>query len=468
MNEEKTVDLSYILSTLRKWLLLILLFIILGVSVAVFYNYGATKIYQSTTTIYVQPQVTSSSVDYEGVITNQRMVKTYTQIIKSRKIINEVKKRLNLQESYKKIYKSLSVTSIDDTSIISISVKNQSPELSRDIANTLASVFIEEIAATMEITNINVIDSAIVGKDPVEPRTILNLIIGIAGGLTIGLTIAFIAESMNNKIKNHEDVKKYLKLKTLGVVPHNSIDSEIKGSKKEYVSPNNVNLKILSDPTSVVSESIRALRTNLNFMDLKLLNVTSTVPGEGKSEVISNLAISFALLDKKVLVMDCDLRKPKVHKNFGLLRKTGIADIVLSRGMYSYKEAVQTFVDEKNRVSIDILTAGSKISNPSELINSKNFANLLSEVKADYDLVLIDCPPISSLTDGVLVSKLSDGTVYVIESDRTDYQVITNCIDELQSNKAFVLGAVLTKVNIKQQKKLYGYKYDYYYSSYKK
>ena len=90
---------------------------------------------------------------------------------------------------------------------------------------------------------------------------------------------------------------------------------------------------------------------------------------------------------------------------------------------------------------------------------------LNEELKEDYDLVLVDCPPISSLTDGVLVSKLADGTVYVIESDRIDKPIIQECIEELQSNKAFILGAILTKVNVKTQKKLYGYKFDYYYSN---
>ena len=114
------------------------------------------------------------------------------------------------------------------------------------------------------------------------------------------------------------------------------------------------------------------------------------------------------------------------------------------------------------------MAAGSKVSNPSELINSKSFAKLIQTLKEEYDLVLIDCPPISSMTDGMLVSYLSDGTIYVIESERTDYQVIRGCLEELKANKAFILGAVLTKVNIKSQKKLYGYKYDYYYASYDK
>lgn len=464
--EEKEFDFSYVLSTIGKRFLLILLFIILGLGGALFYNYGAPIIYESETTLYVQPAVKSSEVDYEGILTNQKMVKTYTEIIKSRKIINQVKEELNLDLSYKEIYDMLSVTSVSDTELITIKVDNTSKKLACDIANTIADVFIEEIKQTMEINNIKVIDMAIEGENPVSPKIILNCAIGFAGGLFIGLILAFLIESMDNKIKNHEDVKKYLKLKTLGVIPHNSIDYEAIGKKKTYTNPNEINLKILNEPTSVVSESIRMLRTNLNYLDMKLINVTSTLPSEGKSEVISNLAFSFAMLDKKVLIIDCDLRKPKVHRNFGLNRRQGVSNVVLSKGTLDYREAVQKFYDDKGQTSIDILTAGSKISNPSELINNPSFAKLLNDVKADYDLVLIDCPPISSLTDGVLVSKLADGTVYVIESERTDYQIIQSCIEELQNNKAYVIGAVLTKVNVKNQKKLYGYKYDYYYSNY--
>lgn len=464
--EEKELDFSYILQTIWKRFLLILLFVILGLGGAVFYNYGAPIIYESSTTLYVQPEVKSSEVDYEGILTNQKMVKTYTEIIKSRKIVNKVIKALNTNLSYNEVNKMLSVTSVNDTEIITITVRSVNKIEAKDIANKTANVFIDEIKETMEINNIKVIDEAIEGKDPVSPRIMVNCAIGCLGGLLIGLALAFLIESMDNKIKNHEDVKKYLKIKTLGVVPHNSIDNEMKGKKKVYVNPNEVNLKIINDPTSVVSESIRMIRTNLNFLDTKLINVTSTLPSEGKSEVISNLALSFALLDKKVLVVDCDLRKPKVHRNFGLTRKRGVSDLVLAKGRHKYTEAIQTYVDPSRKVSIDILTAGSKISNPSELINNQGFASLLKELRENYDLVLVDCPPISALTDGVLVSKLCDGTVYVIESDRTDRQVIESCIEELNNNKAFILGAVLTKVNVKHQKKLYGYKYDYYYSNY--
>lgn len=464
--EEKELDLSYIFTTISHWFLLILLFVILGGAGATFYNYGAPIKYQSETTLYVQPKVNSNEVDYQGILTNQRMVKTYAQIIKSRKIINKVIEQLNITSTYDEIINGLTISASDDTQMIKVSYKSEDKNLAATVPNTIATTFIEEIQEDMEVMNIVVIDEAITSDEPVEPKTTLNLIMGIGLGLMIGIVLSFLIESMNNKIKTHEDVKRYLKIKTLGVIPHNSIDNEIPDKKKVYVNPNHVNIKILTDPTSIVSESIRMIRTNLNFLDMKLINVTSTMPSEGKSEVITNLAASFAMLDKKVLIIDCDLRKPKIHKNFGLARNYGVSDIVLSRGTLNYKQAIQIY--KKNDVRLDVLTAGSKISNPSELINSEGFARLLRTVKEDYDLVLIDCPPISTMTDGVLVSKLADGTVYVIESDRTDYSVVANCIEELKENKAFILGAVLTKVDVKKEKKIYGYKYDYYYSSYSK
>jgi capsular exopolysaccharide synthesis family protein len=466
MQDEFEMDFSVIFSVIRHWFLLILLFIMLGGSIAVFYNYSAPIKYESTVTLYVQPQVNESEVDYQGLLTNQKMVQSYSAMLKTRTVIVTTIETLGLDLTYEEFISMLSISSDTDTQMIKATIKDTDKYKVADIANALATTFIDDIALNMGITNIKVVDPAIEPDTPVEPKTKLNFVIGIFGGLIIGLVLSFLLETMNHKIKTHEDVKKYLKVKTLGIIPHNSIDNEMKDKKKVYVKPGETNIRILTEPNSVVSESVRMIRTNLNFSDLKLVNVTSTMPSEGKSELITNLAASFALLDKKVLIVDCDLRKPKVHKNFGLPRNIGVSDIVLSKGTLDYHRAVQTYSSEKT--TIDVLTAGSKISNPSELINSKYFAKMLDQIREDYDFVLIDCPPISSMTDGVLVSKLCDGTVYVIESDRIDYPLIQNCMEELKNNKAFILGVVLTKVDIKREKKIYGYKYDYYYSNYSK
>lgn len=471
MEQEKEFDFSYIFSTIGKWFFLILLFAILGFSVAIFYNYGAPILFQSETSLYVEPPVSSNQINYDGILSNQKMVKTYTQIIKSRKILTKVMEQSEKKYTMDELQNMLEVASVNDTEIITIKVTSEYKEEARDLANTIALVFIEEIKETMQITNIRVIDEAIINSEPVSPKTTLNCIIGGGAGFFVGLLLAFIIESMNSKITNHEDVKRYLGVKTLGVIPHNSIDAETKAPKKKKSNDKQVHLKgeeikIITDPTSVISESVRMIRTNLNFLDLKIINVVSTLPSEGKTSLICDLAVSFAMLEKKVLIIDCDLRKPKVHKKFGLARKNGITDVILSHGSISLGSAIQKYHIKDSHVRVDVLSAGSRVANPSELINKKSFATMLEELKKHYDLIFIDCSPISSMTDGVLVSKLSDGTVYVIESERTDYPVIQSCMEELRGNNVTLLGAVLTKVNVKRQKKLYGYKYDYYYSNY--
>ena len=463
---EEELNISSLLELFKKWFLLILLFTLIGLGLAIFYGYSSPIIYESTTTLYVEPQVNSSIVDYEGILTNSKMIKTYKQIIKSRKIVNKVIDNLKLDITYDKLIDMMTISAVSDTEMLSINIKSEYYQQATIIANELANVFIDQMKIDMGIENIVVIDPAIDNLTPVEPNMMKLSLLGLLAGIMFGCAFAFVLETMDNKVKNHDDVKKYLKIKTIGMIPNYNVVNDQK--KKINTISKNTNIKILDEPNNIASESIRMLRTNLNFMDLKIINAVSTVPSEGKTEVLTNLALSFALLEKRVILVDCDLRKPKVHKNFGLCRGIGVSDIIISKNKLNYKEVIQTYTDKKSNISIDVLAAGSKVSNPSELINSKSFSNLIQNLKEEYDLVLIDCPPISSMTDGMLVSYLSDGTIYVIESERTDYQVIKSCLEELKSNKAFILGAVLTKVNIKNQKKLYGYKYDYYYASYDK
>ena len=470
MREENEIDISYVLSIIKHWWILIFCFMVLGSGIAVIYNYNTPVKYQSNTTVYIEPQVNSNEVDYQGILTNQKMVQTYAEIIQSRTVVNKVIKELRLDTNYETFKKNLSVDVNTDTQILKINFKDQDKIKARDIVNSTADTFIAEIKSKLDVNNISVIDRAIIAKNPVEPKVYRNMAIGILGGMIIGLVLAFLIDAMDNKVKTHEDVKKYLNLKTLGVIPNYSNSKKSKRSKKrgEYSKPLRDNIMILSNPTSPMSEAIRSIRTNLNYSDLRAINVTSTLPSEGKSETIINLALSFSMLDKKVIIVDCDLRKPKVHKNFDLVRGEGVSDVVLSKGNVSYKNVVRNmiFVEEGNQdeTKIDVITAGSKVSNPSEIVNSQYFAKLIDELKSDYDLVLIDCPPISNMTDGVVVSKLTDGTIYVIESDKTDYKVIGDCIETLKNNNVFVLGAILTKSSIKNDKKLYGYKYGYYYS----
>ena len=270
----------------------------MGLSAAIFYGYTAPIIYQSSTTLYVEPQVNSSIVDYEGILTNNKMIKTYRQIIQSRKIVGKVIENLNLNYTYEQLSNMMSVSTVSDTEMLSISIKSEYYSEAPIIANEVANVFIAQMKEDMGIENIVVIDEALENLTPVEPNMFKLMILGLGAGLVLGCTLAFIFDSMDNKIKNHEDVKKYLKVKTIGMIPNYNVIGEQKRKPNNLSS--NTNIRILDEPNGIASESIRMLRTNLNFMDLKVINAVSTVPSEGKTEVLTNLALSFALLEKKL------------------------------------------------------------------------------------------------------------------------------------------------------------------------
>lgn len=382
--------------------------------------------------------------------------------LKSLDLLNSVKDELKLSYSDNKIKDMVSVLNIKNSDMIKITVKSEKQGEAKAIIDSMINTFQVSAVDYYSDANIKIVENSQTAdiKEFVDVN-LYTLISGLTSLVFLSLLFSNFG-SLEVDIKNHEDLKRYLNMKSLGIVPDNTVDDETGNKKKKN---QETDIKIINDPSSMISESYRMIRTNLDFLDLKVINFTSTTASEGKSEVISNIALSFGMIGKKVLVIDCDLRKPVIHKKFNVNRSLGLSDIVLYNRINEYKNMVQSF-KINNDQKIDILTAGSKIYNPSELLNSNRFKNLIEKVKEDYDLILIDCPPISLMTDAVIVSKLSDGTAYIIESNRTNHAAIQSCVDQLNDVNAFVLGGILTKVNIKKQKKLYGNKYDYYYSNY--
>lgn len=394
---------------------------------------------------------------------NENDINNFIIHLKSNDLIGEVKELSKVSYSVEELKDLIFISNIKDTDLLELSVHTENKDEAKAVLDSLITTFSTKASSFYINSNIKVIESSSISTS--KEFLDANLYTAIACAATL-ILMSFISASFGSldvDIKNHEDLKKHLNMKSLGIVPNNELDDENNTKKKKKTG--SVDLKIINDPSSVISESYRMIRTNLDFLDLRVINFTSTTSGEGKSEVISNVALAFSMIGKKVLIIDCDLRKPVIHKNFAVNRSLGLSDIVLYNRIDEYKNMVQTF-KINNEQRIDILSAGSKIYNPSELLNSNRFKNLIIKAREDYDLILIDCPPISLMTDAVIVSKISDGTAYIIEYNRTNHAAIQSCVDQLNDVNAFVLGGIITKVNIRKQKKLYGNKYDYYYSNY--
>lgn len=215
------------------------------------------------------------------------------------------------------------------------------------------------------------------------------------------------------------------------------------------------NLITISDPKSIVSEQFRTIRSNITFSapreELKTLLVTSSIPGEGKSTNVANLGVVFAQEGKKVLIVDADMRRPTLHRIFRLLNTEGLSSVLINQ------QTIQNVVQETAIVGLDIITSGPLPLNPSELLASKSMEILLKVLKQEYDLVIFDSPPLLPVTDAQILSFKCDGTILIIDRNKTKKADIMKAKAALTKSQAKILGTVLN--NSMMPRNLYNYHY---------
>lgn len=216
----------------------------------------------------------------------------------------------------------------------------------------------------------------------------------------------------------------------------------------------------INDPKSPISESYRGIRTSIQFSNLdkkiKVINVTSSKQGEGKTTVLANLATTFANLEKKVLILDGDLRNPTIHRMFKLSNVCGLTDVLLEEK--SFEECVHC-TDTKN---LHVLTCGTIPPNPSELLASNKMTEFINKLKENYDYVFIDTPPIGVVTDAGIISTYSDGCVFVVGAKEVEIEMVKISIERLKNVGANILGSILNKFEVNKGSS------DYYSDYYKK
>ncbi|QMS84537.1 CpsD/CapB family tyrosine-protein kinase [Candidatus Xianfuyuplasma coldseepsis] len=214
------------------------------------------------------------------------------------------------------------------------------------------------------------------------------------------------------------------------------------------------------DPHSSVTEQYRKLRTNIDYSNLdkeiKVINLTSTYPGEGKTVTTLNLATVYSQTKQKTLLIDLDLRKPKMHRAFQLPNKGGVSGYVLNE--HPIQDEIQTIHDH-----LDILVAGEKVPFPAEVLVSNKIKKMFEELRGMYDRIIIDCPPMTAVADATIISNYCDATMFVIASRHTNRDVAKGCIKDLKENGGNIIGAVLTRVQRRDQ--YYGMEYYYYYGN---
>ena len=220
------------------------------------------------------------------------------------------------------------------------------------------------------------------------------------------------------------------------------------------------NLITVNNPKSPISEAYRVIRTNLQFTSLdnplKVIMVTSSIPGEGKSTTVTNLAVTFAQTGSRVLIVDADLRKPRLHKLFHITNKRGLTGAIMQL------DKVSEFIQDTGIENLSIMTSGTIPPNPSELLGSKKMKNLIEKLKTLYDFVIIDSPPVGVITDAQLLATLSDGVLIVAASAEVTNEALNHSKQLLENVNAKIIGIILNKL----ERESNGYYYYNYYAAY--
>ena len=314
------------------------------------------------------------------------------------------------------------------------------------------------IMSSLHSTAIHVVDSAETPLNPSHPRTRFNQAVGTGVGFLIGLFVALILEVLDTNLKTMSDIEQALQLPLLAAIPSVNIDELQPAKFKESATTPG------TSASSRVAEAVRGMRTAILLSTPgappKVILFTSTRPGEGKSSIASLTAIAFALNGSRVLLIDADLRRPSIHLRFRMGKGVGLSSVL--SGKAASQEAIVEWADLPN---VHILPSGPVPPLPSELLGSAEMETLLTEMRAKYDFIILDTPPVLTVTDAAVLGRLSDATAIILRYAKAPRHVVQRCIDLLDRSGAHLLGVVVNFVdfNAPEYSEYYGRKYYEYY-----
>ena len=428
---------------LKKYFFAFVLLIVVAVVGVLVYDTAIKKpIYQANTTVVIAKSDGADGVaaTLNDINASQKLVTTYGEIAKSELVLNQVIENLKLNMSVKALSKNLSIKPVDDTSILSITARDLNPRLAAMIANEIAMVFSKQVAEIYKIENVKQLSVAVTPENPSNNTLTRDIILAVVISVAIVAGFAFARFYLDDTVKHSDDLEKMMGLSTAGSILKGSISRRARNE-----------LIVEKSPKAVVSENIKSLRTNLQFTsidkDLETLLITSTNASEGKSFVSSNLAISFAQADKSVLLVDCDLRKGRLHRVFGIPNTAGLSNLLTSDlrslGKYVYATKIP---------NLDLITCGTYPPNPSELLASQKNKRLIKILKNHYDIVIFDGAPVGGLADSVILASLVDETLVVVRDGYTVKNDLIFVKESLDKVGARIAGVVFNMVNQKSSK----------------
>ncbi len=518
-------DIRRYIGLLWHWAwLLILATVLAGVS-AYLVSSQMTEIYQASTSLLINEAPATKSTDYSSILTSERLTQTYSQMIVKQPVLQGVIDRLGLDLTTAQLKGMITVQPVRDTQLIEVFVQDIDPERAALIANGLVVEFSDwvqelqtsrytasKLSLETQLTDLNLqieqtitqranlsSDSQDQGerdrldalqaqyrqtyayllqsyesvrlaeanstssvvqaepaqspKTPIKPRVMVNTALAAVVGLMLSIGIIFLVEALDDTLRSPEDVSRQLGLPVLGLIARYEM-----GGEGDPITA--------AQPRTPVAEAFRSLRTNIQFASVdkpvRRLLVTSPSPSDGKSTVAINLGIVLAQSERRVAIIDADLRRPKLHKLVRLSNRRGMSDLFVQPKVFLDGTLQKTEIP-----NLLALSSGSLPPNPSELLGSGKMVQILDQLSEQTDVIIIDTPPVLAVTDASVLSPHVDGIILVVKPGVTKLAACRQAVDQLRRVGANILGVVLNDVELKRSRYYYNYKgYYAYYESY--
>lgn len=452
--EQRDLKIRDIIPIIRKRIILIIVITLLTTLASGLISiYYLKPIYQAKTLLMVTVatetlQEDPHQISYQDGQKSAAMpvltMNTYLGQLKSEIVMQRVINVLDLPgETVASLSDKVNATIVKDSNLINLSVEHSDPQMATLIANTISEKYLQLMKELM-FSSVVVISPAITPTKPVKPNIKMNILIAFLLGLMLSVMLSLQLEYLDNTLKTGQDINDKLDMPVLGLIPTLSRNE----SKSRLISQEN--------PKALVSEAYRVLRTNIGFTNLdnsiRSILVTSVNAQDGKSTVASNLAVVMAQAGHKVILVDCDLRKPMQHKIFRLDNTRGLTTCV------SQNLNVEDVAHRVMGENLTVLTSGVLPPMPAELLNFERTRDFLKKLQNKYDYVLLDSPPLIAVADATVLASQVNGVMLVVKAEETRIDLSMQAKEQLIKANARIIGAVLNKVNIKSDS-YYSYKY---------
>lgn len=420
----------------RKNLWLIVTVIALCVAAAATIALTTTPKYEAESAVFVSTRGSGSLSELQqGTSFTQSRVETYAQIATTPIVLGRVIDALDLEESTQSLARQITATAPVGTTLIRIRAEDPDPERAALLADETAAALTVAVQRLETLegeaqspVKLTQVETAVVPTSPASPNTTLLIGAGLVIGIVLALFAAVIREALDSRVRTPQDVQAISSAPIIG-----SMVFDPNARRRPLV--------FLTDPHDARSEALRALRTNLLYLDIEGSHsfvITSSIPAEGKTTVAVNLALALAESGARVLLVDADLRRPKVHEYLRIEGGAGLTDLLIGRA--EPRDVISSYGDRGLRV----LPAGRIPPNPAELLGSPQMRDLLAALEDEFEMVIIDTPPLLPVTDAAVLATRTSGAILLVGAGRASRHQLTASTQALEAVGAHVAGIVMS------------------------